>query len=178
MLNKIAQKCIKISEFLNHWNTKKALTARNCEDSYFYLGININVYVTPIMEFTLLGLSSEVILCIALKQRKFTDFEIVLNYFFSLIAAWAAASLAIGSLLSYSAILFSSIRVYRISIIPFFYIHNSPSLFFVHNDCLQSFLIVVTAKHPDFTADEANVLQRYKTFSYKSSLLLYYHTVL
>ena len=39
------------------------------------------------MEFTLLGLSSEVILCIALKQRKITDFEIVVNYFFSLIAA-------------------------------------------------------------------------------------------
>ena len=54
--------------------------------------------VTPIMEFTLLGLSSEVHLRIALKQRKIADFEIVVNYFFSLIAACAAASLAIGTL--------------------------------------------------------------------------------
>ena len=50
------------------------------------------------MEFTLLGLSFEVHLCIALKQRKIADFEIVVNYFPSLIAACAAASLAIGTL--------------------------------------------------------------------------------
>ena len=41
----------------------------------------------PIMEFTLLGLCFEVHLRIALKQRKIADFEIVVNYLFSLIAA-------------------------------------------------------------------------------------------
>ena len=41
----------------------------------------------PIMEFTLLGLCFEVHLRITLKQRKITDFEIVVNYLFSLIAA-------------------------------------------------------------------------------------------
>lgn len=66
---------------------KKALTARNCEGSFFYSGININMNVMPIMEFTLLGLSFEVHLRIALKQRKIADFEIVVNYFFSPIAA-------------------------------------------------------------------------------------------
>ena len=42
---------------------------------------------TPIVKFTLLGLSSEVFLRIALKQHKIADFDIVVNYFFSLIAA-------------------------------------------------------------------------------------------
>ena len=68
--------------FLKHYRfcakrllkNKKALTARNCEGSFFYSGININMNVMPIMEFTLLGLSSEVILCITLKQRKIADF--------------------------------------------------------------------------------------------------------
>ncbi len=58
----------------------------------YSIGSDIHVYtdVTPIMEFTLLGLCFEVHLCIALKQRKIADFEIVVNYFFSLIAAcWA-----------------------------------------------------------------------------------------
>ena len=50
---------------------------------------DIHVYtdVMPIMEFTLLGLCFGVLLRIALKQRKIADFEIVVNYFFSLIAA-------------------------------------------------------------------------------------------
>ena len=38
-------------------NIIKSPHSRNCEDLYSYLGININVYITPIMEFTLLGLS-------------------------------------------------------------------------------------------------------------------------
>jgi len=47
------------------------------------------------MEFTLLGLSFEVHLRIALKQRKIADFEIVVNYFPSLIAACTVDSVAI-----------------------------------------------------------------------------------
>ena len=39
------------------------------------------------MEFTLLGLSFEALLRIALKQRKIADFQIVVNYFPSAIAA-------------------------------------------------------------------------------------------
>ena len=70
------------------------ITDLNCESLIinYSIGSDIHVYtdVMPIMEFTLLGLSSEVILCIALKQRKIADFEIVVNYLFSLIAAcWA-----------------------------------------------------------------------------------------
>lgn len=66
----------------------------NCESLIINYSISsdIHVYtdVTPIMEFTLLGLSSEVHLRIVLKQRKIADFEIVVNYLFSLIAACIA----------------------------------------------------------------------------------------
>ena len=53
------------------------------------IGSDIHAYtdVMSIMKFTLLVLSFEVHLCIALKQRKIADFEIAVNYFFSLIAA-------------------------------------------------------------------------------------------
>ena len=70
---------------------QKSSHSRNCESLIinYSIGSDIHVYtdVTPIMEFTLLGLSFEVHLRIALKQRKIADFEIVVNYFFSLIAA-------------------------------------------------------------------------------------------
>ena len=53
---------------------KKALTAETVRALLLTIlsGSDIYVYtdVTPIMEFTLLGLSFEVLLCIALKQRK------------------------------------------------------------------------------------------------------------
>ena len=70
------------------------ITDLNCESLIINYSISsdIHVYtdVTPIMEFTLLGLSFEALLRIALKQRKIADFQIVVNYFFSLIAAcWA-----------------------------------------------------------------------------------------
>ena len=85
-----------------YFKPQKSSHSRNYESLIinYSIGSDIHVYtdVTPIMEFTLLGLSFEVHLCIALKQRKIADFEIVLNYFFSLIAACAAASLAIGTL--------------------------------------------------------------------------------
>ena len=85
-----------------YFKPQKSSHSRNCESLIinYSIGSDIHVYtdVTPIMEFTLLGLSFEVHLCIALKQRKIADFEIVVNYFFSLIAACAAASLAIGTL--------------------------------------------------------------------------------
>ena len=51
--------------------------------------------VTPVVKFTLLGLSSEVNLRIALKQRKIADFDIVVNYFLSAIAACIVESVAI-----------------------------------------------------------------------------------
>ena len=83
-------------------SVQKSSHSRNCESLIINdsIGSDIHVYtdVTPIMEFTLLDLSFEVHLCIALKKRKIADFEIVLNYFFSLIAACAAASLAICTL--------------------------------------------------------------------------------
>ncbi len=55
----------------------------------YSIGSDIHVYtdVMPIMEFTLLGLSFEVHLCITLKQRKIANPSIFPNYFFSLIAA-------------------------------------------------------------------------------------------
>ena len=77
----------------NHpfFKSQKSSHSRNCESLIinYSIGSDIHVYtdVTPIMEFTLLGLSFEVHLCIALKQRKIADFEIAVNYFFSLIAA-------------------------------------------------------------------------------------------
>ena len=78
-----------------YFKPQKSSHSRNCESLIinYSIGSDIHVYtdVTPIMEFTLLGLSFEVHLCIALKQRKIADFEIVLNYFFSLIAACAVA---------------------------------------------------------------------------------------
>ena len=43
--------------------------------------------VTPIMEFTLLGLSFEIHLRITLKKRKIADLSIFQNYFLSAIAA-------------------------------------------------------------------------------------------
>ena len=49
-----------------------------------------NMNVMPIMEFTLLGLSFEVLLCIALKQRKIANLSIFPNYFLSAIAACMA----------------------------------------------------------------------------------------
>ena len=75
-----------------YFKPQKSSHSRNCESLIINYSISsdIHVYtdVTPIMEFTLLGLSFEVHLCIALKQRKIADFEIVvMNYFLSAIAA-------------------------------------------------------------------------------------------
>ena len=74
-----------------YFTPQKSSHSRNCESLIinYSIGSDIHVYtdVTLIMEFTLLGLSFEVHLRIALKQRKIADFEIVLNYLFSLIAA-------------------------------------------------------------------------------------------
>ena len=79
-----------------YFKKTKSSHSRNCESLIinYSIGSDIHIYtdVTPIMEFTLLGLSFEVLLCIALKQRKIADFEIVVNYFPSLIAACVAAS--------------------------------------------------------------------------------------
>ena len=64
-----------------YFKPQKSSHSRNCESLIinYSIGSDIHVYtdVTPIMEFTLLGLSFEVHLCIALKQRKIADFEIV-----------------------------------------------------------------------------------------------------
>ena len=85
-----------------YFKPQKSSHSRNCESLIinYSIGSDIHVYtnVVPIMEFTLLGLSFQVHLCIALKQCIIADFEIVVNYFPSLIAACAAASLAIGAL--------------------------------------------------------------------------------
>ena len=74
-----------------YFKPQKSSHSRNCESLFinYSIGSDIHVYtdITPIMEFTLLGLSFEVLLRITLKQRKIADFEIVVNYFFSLIAA-------------------------------------------------------------------------------------------
>ena len=79
-----------------YFKPQKSSHSRNCESRIinYSIGSDIHVYtdVMPIMEFTLLGLSFEVHLRIALKQRKIADFEIVVNYFFSLIAACVAIS--------------------------------------------------------------------------------------
>ena len=57
--------------------TQKSSHSRNCESLIinYSIGSDIHVYadVTPIMEFTLLGLSFEVHLRIVLKQRMITD---------------------------------------------------------------------------------------------------------
>ena len=74
-----------------YFKPQKSSHSRNCESLIinYSIGSDIHVYtdVTPIMELTLLGLSFEVHLRIALKQRKIADFEIVVNYFLSAIAA-------------------------------------------------------------------------------------------
>ena len=66
-------------------------TDLNCESLIinYSIGSDIHVYtdVMPIMKFKFLVLSFEVHLCIALKQRKIADFEVIVNYFFLLIAA-------------------------------------------------------------------------------------------
>ena len=53
---------------------KKSSHSRNCESLIIGSDIHVYTYVTPIMEFTLLGLSFEVHLRIALKQCKIADF--------------------------------------------------------------------------------------------------------
>ena len=74
-----------------YFTPRKSSHSRNCESLIinYSIGSDIHVYtdITPIMEFTLLGLSFEVHLRIARKQRKIADFEVVVNYFPSLIAA-------------------------------------------------------------------------------------------
>ncbi len=61
-----------------YFKPQKSSHSRNCESLLinYSIGSDIHVYtdVTPIMEFTLLGLSFEVHLCITLKQRKNADF--------------------------------------------------------------------------------------------------------
>lgn len=74
---------------------KKALTAEAVRTHCFYSDKHINVNVTPIMEFTLLGLSFEVHLRIVQIQRKIANLSIFPNYFFSLIAACTVDRVAI-----------------------------------------------------------------------------------
>ena len=82
----------------HYFKTQKSSHSRNCESLIinYSIGSDIHIYtnVTPIVEFTLLGFSSEVHLRIALKQRKIADFDIVVNYLFSLIAACGADNTA------------------------------------------------------------------------------------